>query len=514
MRREFGTVIVGTGFSGLGLAIQLKKRGRHDFVVLEKADEVGGTWRDNTYPGCACDVPSHMYSYSFAKNAGWSQQWSKQPEILAYLKRLADKHGVYEHVRFGSEVNSAIWDDRTARWIVGTTNGSEYVGRFLAAGVGALHIPSIPALEGLDTFAGAAFHSAQWDHDYDLTGKRVAVIGTGASAIQFVPKIARQVAHLDLYQRTAPWVLPRTNFAIPGPAKQMFRRVPGAMWAYRNAIYWAAESAGVGFNGHSGLLRLAERVGRRHIARQLNDPVLREKVTPDYTLGCKRVLGSNTYYPALARANVDVVTDAITEIRPHSVVTADGTEREVDAIIYGTGFHVTDAFEYLDVRGRGGADLREYWQQQGIQTHLGVTVAGFPNLFFLLGPNTGLGHNSVVFMIESQIHYVLEAMSAVERRGADAVEVTSGAQSTFNEQVQRKLANGVWSTGGCTSWYLDSQGVNRTVWPGATWRYWMQTRRFNEEDHTFTTTTEGQEPWTTTAPRRSSRERVQGSAGR
>ena len=482
-----GTVIIGTGFSGLGLAIALRKRGRRDFVIVEKADEVGGTWRDNTYPGCACDVPSHMYSFSFAKNPGWSKQWSYQGEILAYLKRLAHRHGLHEHIRFGTHVTGASWDEEAGEWTVTARDGRRFVSQFLASGIGALHIPSIPKLPGLADFQGRTFHSARWDHDYDLTGKRVAVIGTGASAVQFVPHVAAKAAHLDLYQRSAPWVMPRANFEIPTWLRTTFRLAPGAMRAYRNAVYWAAESLSVGLNGQRWLLRLGERAGRRHIERQIADPALRTKVTPNYTLGCKRILGSDDYYPALARADVEVITDRIDEVRPQGIVTEDGVERPVDAVIFGTGFHVTDAFDHLDIRGVGGRNMSQEWRSNGIQTHLGLTVAGYPNLFFLLGPNTGLGHNSVVFMIEAQIRYIVAAIEAVARHRARALDVRRGTQTRFNHEIQRRLANGVWSTGGCTSWYLDSQGVNRTVWPGSTVRYWLRTRRFDLADYRLLT---------------------------
>ena len=486
MSTETGTIIIGTGFSGLGMAIQLTKDRRDDFLLLEKATEVGGTWRDNTYPGCACDVPSHMYSYSFEQNPDWSRSFSGQPEIWRYLRRLTDKYQLRRHIRFGVEVTGARWDEASNRWHVSTSGGAEYVSRFLVAGVGALHIPNIPTLPGLETFEGRMFHSAQWDHDYDLRGKRVAVIGTGASAIQFVPKIAPEVARLDLYQRTPPWVLPRPGGPIPDRTKAVFRAVPPMQRLYRNAIYWAAESMAMGFNGNPSLLKAGEWLGRRHLRNQIKDQELRRKLTPRYTLGCKRVLGSNSYYPALARDNVDVITDGIAEVRPHSVVSVDGTEREVDAIVFGTGFHVTDAFDRLRVVGRGGRDLAGAWQRDGIQTYFGISVSGFPNLFFLLGPNTGLGHNSVVFMIESQIKYIAQAMRLTHRSRAEALEVRAGVQDRFNAEIQRKLARGVWSTGGCTSWYLDSTGVNRTIWPGFTWRYWLETRKITPADFELT----------------------------
>jgi len=487
--------IIGTGFSGLGMGIALVKDGRHDFVILEKADDVGGTWRDNSYPGCACDVQSHMYSFSFEQNPSWSRMFSPQPEIWDYLRRVTDKYQLRRYVRFGVEVTGARWDPDSGRWILRTrtTSGEpvEYRAQFLVAGVGALHIPNIPALPGIERFAGTAFHSAQWNHDYDLTGKKVAVVGTGASAIQFVPEIAGQVEKVTLFQRSAPWVLPKLDRELPGWTKTLFRVFPPARRAYRAAVYWINESLALGFNGHPALLRAVERVGRRHLARQVSDPVLRRKLMPRYTLGCKRVLMSNTYYPALAGPNAEVVTAGLTEVREHSVVDSDGVEHQVDAIIYGTGFHVTDSFDYLDIKGRDGRDLAAEWRDHGIQTHLGITVSGFPNLFFLLGPNTGLGHNSVVFMIEAQVRYALAAMKLARRHRAEAIEVRESAQARFNDEIQRRLAKGVWSTGGCTNWYLDAKGVNRTIWPGQTWRYWLATRTVEPSDFELISATGG-----------------------
>ncbi|TCO62514.1 flavin-containing monooxygenase [Actinocrispum wychmicini] len=478
-RYDTGVVIVGTGFSGLGMAIQLKKTGRDDFLVLEKADDVGGTWRDNTYPGCACDIPSHMYSFSFEQNPKWSRSYSPQQEIWDYLRRVTDKYALREHIRFGTEMTSARWDDEDGRWHLLARNGDEYVAQFLVSGIGALHIPHIPELPGLPDFKGRTFHSATWDHSYDLRGKKVAVVGTGASAVQFVPQIAPEVESLTLFQRTPPWIMPKPDYAMPAWAKRVFRAVPGAQRAYRNVLYWLLEARALGFNSKGGarLMKAAEGLAKRHIARQVKDPALRRDLTPDYTMGCKRVLVSNDYYPALNRDNVQVVTAGVAQVREHSVVTADGTEHEVDAIIFGTGFHVTDAFDYLDVVGLNEANLAKQWQQQGIQTHKGITVSGFPNLFFLLGPNTGLGHNSVVFMIESQIRYVADAIALVDRGRARALNVRPEVQDDFTTRIQRQLANGIWSQGGCDSWYLDAMGVNRTIWPGFTWRYWLETRK-------------------------------------
>lgn len=481
--RQFHTVVIGTGFAGLGMAIQLRREGRDDFVVLEKALDVGGTWRDNSYPGCACDIQSHLYSFSFEQNPDWTRSFSYQPEIWDYLRRVTDSYDLRRHIRFGVEVTGARWDADENRWHVTTSTGEEVIARFLVSGIGGLHIPNTPKLPGIENFTGVTFHSARWDHDYDLAGKRVAVVGTGASAIQFIPRIAEEVAELTVFQRTPPWIMPKPDHPMPAWAKRLFHAVPGAQRLYRDLIYWLLEARAIGFNGRPGLLKLAQKVALRHLHKAVADPALRRKLTPDYVLGCKRVLVANDYYPALTRSNVQVVTDGVAEVRASSIVDAAGVEHEVDAIIYGTGFHVTDAFDYLDITGVGGRDLAKDWRTNGIQTHYGITVAGYPNLFFLLGPNTALGHNSVVFMIESQIRYVAQAMALVERSGVAAVEPKEGAQARFQSDIQRKLVDGIWTQGGCTSWYLDSHGVNRTIWPGFTWRYWQRTRRLDPADY-------------------------------
>ncbi|GGP43982.1 flavin-containing monooxygenase [Saccharothrix coeruleofusca] len=482
MRREVEVLVVGTGFAGLGMAIELKRAGRRDFAVLEKADDLGGTWRDNSYPGCACDVPSHMYSYSFELNPGWSRTFARQSEIRDYLHRVADKHRLREHIRFGCAVEGARWDEHAKVWHVSTSTGDTYTAKALVSGIGALHVPSVPALPGIERFKGRTFHSARWDHDYDLTGKRVAVVGTGASAIQFVPRIADRVSALTLFQRTPPWVLPKSDREITPWERRLFRALPFTQRLYRDFVYWLREFSVLGFAVHPGIMRGAEHLAGKHLREQVPDPELRAKLTPDYTLGCKRVLLSNDYYPALTKPHVEVVTDGIAEVREHSVVDAAGVEHEVDAIIYGTGFRVIDSFDELDITGKGGRDLARSWRERGAETHYGITVSGFPNLFFLLGPNTGLGHNSVVFMIESQIRYVRQCLELMDRHGADELDVRPEVQARFNRELQRKLSRGVWTQGGCKSWYLDAQGVNRTVWPGFTWRYWMRTRKVRAAD--------------------------------
>ncbi|WP_199253580.1 flavin-containing monooxygenase [Mycolicibacterium mengxianglii] len=478
-------LIIGTGFAGLGMAIALQKRGI-DFLIVEKADDIGGTWRDNIYPGCACDVPSHLYSFSFEPKPDWSQMFSPQPEILDYLRGVTDKYGLRRHIRFGARVERAHWDDDECRWHVFTDAGDEFVAQFVVSGAGALHIPSIPDIEGLDEFRAAgkrAFHSAQWEPDTDLTGQRVAVIGTGASAIQIVPKIVHQVAELQLYQRTPPWVFPRPNQYISPRLQQVLSRVPGVRAALRAGIYWFLEATAYGLTRRPGLLRIYEAMGKWNIRRAISDPQLRRTLTPDYRAGCKRILYSTNYYQALAQPNAQVITEPIERVTARGVVTADGTEREVDVIVFATGFHVTDSYTYVDVKGPGGEDLVDRWNAEGVAAHRGITVAGMPNLFFLLGPNTGLGHTSVVFMIESQIHYVVEAIAAVDAAGVEALAPRRAAQDRFNEGLQRDLSRSVWNTGGCRSWYLDSHGNNRTLWSGFTWQYWAATRSLDLDEY-------------------------------
>ena len=471
-------VIIGTGFSGLGLSMKLTRAGRDDFIILEKADDVGGTWRDNTYPGCECDIPSHMYSFSYELNPTWTKHFSGQPEIWEYMRKVADDHNLRERIDFGVEVTGAAWDENRKRWTIDTKQGKTYEARVLVSGAGGLHIPNIPTIEGAETFDGPKFHSAGWQHDVDLTGKKVAVIGTGASAIQFVPIIADEVRDLTVFQRTAPWVLPKADKPIQGWKQQIFRKVPGAQRAYRNGLYWILESRAVGFNGQfSGMLKIAEKIVRRYVDKTVEDPEVAAQLIPDYRLGCKRVLQSNTYYKSFNRDHVSLNTTGIAEITPQGVVDKSGVLHEADVIIYGTGFHVTDAFEYLHITGRDGTDLAKQFDQYGIETYLGMSVHKFPNLFFMLGPNTALGHNSVVFMIEQQTKYIIRMLDEMEKQDACSVEPTSLAQEEFNEVVQRKVSKGVWSQGGCTSWYLDSQGKNRTVWPGFTFNYWWETRK-------------------------------------
>jgi cation diffusion facilitator CzcD-associated flavoprotein CzcO len=466
-------VIVGAGFSGLGMAIALRQAGLDDFVVLEQADRLGGTWRDNTYPGCGCDVQSHLYSYSFELNPDWSRRYAEHAEIQRYLEHCATRHRLHARIRLNTEMTSAAFDERTGRWTVRTPTGTIDAGA-LVLGIGPLHRPHVPDLPGRERFTGAVFHSARWDHDVDLTGKRVAVIGTGASAIQFVPRIAPMVDRLWLFQRTAPWVIGKPDRPFSRLERATFRRFPSLMRAYRQSIYWRRELQALGFTRRHGL-RVVEWTAKRAMRRAIDDPELRRKLTPNYRAGCKRILLSEDFYPALARPQVELVTTGLAELRERSIVTGDGRELPVDAVILATGFDVIDGFTRLSITGAGGQCLATTWAD-GVEAYLGTAVAGFPNMFLLLGPNTGLGHSSVVYMAEQQFRYVLRCLLLLRRSGARCLMVRQDAQDEFNREIQRRLRASVWNTGGCRSWYLDPDGVNRVLWPGFGWRFAQRTR--------------------------------------
>ena len=480
MSHDHDILIVGSGFSGLGMAIRLKQAGMHDFAVLERADEVGGTWQANTYPGCACDVPSHLYSFSFAPNPEWTQTYSPQPEIWDYLRRCADDFGVRPHIHLNCGVESATWVEAERRWEVETTRGT-YRARIVIAGMGPLTEPRIPEIPGLESFEGEVWHSARWNHDYDLAGKRVASVGTGASAIQYVPEIAKQVSELHVFQRTAPWVMPHSNRPITEAERRVYRRVPALQKLVRGGIYGARELLVFGFVKRPRLMGAIERIARRHIRSQIDDPQLIEQVTPDYTIGCKRILPSNRWYRALDKPNVDLITTGVQEVRARSIVDGAGVEHEVDAIVFGTGFHVTDIPAAQRLRGRGGKLLDDVWHGSP-RAYFGSTIAGFPNLFFLLGPNTGLGHSSMVYMIESQIAHVMAALRHMSARGAETIEIRPEAQERHNAEIDRRMKGTVWTTG-CSSWYLDDTGRNATLWPDWTWRFRRLAAQLRTDDY-------------------------------
>jgi cation diffusion facilitator CzcD-associated flavoprotein CzcO len=461
------------------------RAGLSDFLILEKAEALGGTWRDNTYPGCACDVPSHLYSLSFAPRAEWTRIYPSQPELWAYLEQVADRFGLRPHIRFNTAMTDADWDEAAKLWRVRTSGGETLTARILVTAVGALHEPETPRLAGIETFEGPAFHSARWDESCDLRGKRVALIGTGASALQIAPEIAPQVAQLTVFQRTAPWVLPKRDRPVGAGEHALHRFLPGWRAAYRASIYWRFEIRALAMKGDDKLLTKVERLGRDMLERQVRDPVLRAKLTPTFRIGCKRILLSNDWYPTLERDNVEVVTAPITEVRPRAIVDGDGVEHPADVIVYGTGFDVTAAMRRLPVRGRGGRTLAEAWADQ-VESFYGVSVAGFPNFFLMLGPNTGLGHNSQIVMIEAQASHILSALKLMRRRGAAEIEVTAAAQAGFDARLQAGLARSVWQTGGCRSWYQDGRGRNPVLWPGFTIDYRLRAQRARARDYRLT----------------------------
>jgi cation diffusion facilitator CzcD-associated flavoprotein CzcO len=468
-------VIVGTGFAGIGMAIALRRAGMHSFIVLERADDVGGTWRDNRYPGCACDIPSMLYSFSFETKTDWTRAFPPQSEIWDYLRTCVAKYGVAPHIRFKSEVTEARYDERSRAWNVTLRSGETIVARVLVSGMGGLSNPMIPDIPGLQTFAGSVFHSAAWHESFDPAGKRIAVIGTGASAIQIVPAIAPVAAHLTLFQRTPPWIIPRFDRPTTVRERLLRRFVPGYAWLVRQSMYWLREFRALGFIGNTKILALAQRIALRHLHAQVQSADLRARLTPAYHMGCKRILLSDDYYPALCRDNVMLVTKPIREVRARTIVTHDGAEHEVDAIVLATGFRAQEFISPVQVYGRHSKSLEETWAD-GPRSYLGISASGFPNLFFLVGPNTGLGHNSMVIMIEAQIAYVMSALRTMRSRGITELDLKPEAESAFTEAIARRTEHTVWASG-CKSWYLDEHGRNTTLWPGFTFTYRRLTRR-------------------------------------
>jgi cation diffusion facilitator CzcD-associated flavoprotein CzcO len=474
-------LIVGTGFAGLCAAIKLQESGNRCFLLLEKSQDYGGAWRDNIYPGCACDIPSHLYAFSFEPNASWSRMFPTQPEILAYLRGVAEKHDLPGRTRFGAAVREAAWDEAAQKWCVHTEDGRRFFGRVLLSAMGPLHIPATPKLPGLASFAGLAFHSARWDFSVDLAGKRVAVIGTGASAIQFIPRVAEQAARLAVFQRTAAWIMPKVDYAFSDAQKSRFRQALRRR-LFRTRLFWMHDMRALGFLGNRKITETAEAMARAHLKRHVADPVLRAKLTPDYRLGCKRVLISNDFYPAIARETTDLVTAPIDRVEADRVVTADGASYPADVLIFGTGFHTTDSFSAVRVVGRHGVTLEEAFAG-GLHAYRGLAVPGFPNFYFLLGPNTGLGHNSVVLMIEAQMRYLISLFSKMARRGWRVAEVKPEIEQAWNRQMQARLGKTVWMTGGCKSWYLDENGRNTTIWPGLVAEYQLKMRSADLQDY-------------------------------
>ncbi len=473
MGGDVKVAILGAGFAGLCMGLRLKAQGETSFVILEKADRVGGTWRENIYPGAGCDIPSHLYSYSFEPNPDWPEVYSTQPDILAYIEGVVERHELAGHIRFGAEVTGAAWDEAARHWRISLANGETVNAESFVTAWGQLNRPKLPPIEGRDSFAGPAFHSAHWDRDVDLAGKRVAVIGNGASAIQFVPEIAKAAGKLTLFQRSPNWIVPRMNRPYTDEEKAGFRADPSAMTKVRHEIFRMAEDR-----------LLAKRAGTApvedppiplaHLHAQIADPELRAKLTPDYEIGCKRVLISNDFYPALARPNVELVVEAIAQMTPAGVVDATGRLHEVDVVIYATGFETKSFAGETAITGLEGLSLAQAWRH-GPEAYLGITVSGFPNLFMLYGPNTNLGHNSIIYMIEAQVGYVLQAL-AQER----PLAVRREAMAAYNDQIQAELAHTPWA-GACTSWYKTPEGKILNNWPGSAQAYAEAVARFDVE---------------------------------
>jgi cation diffusion facilitator CzcD-associated flavoprotein CzcO len=476
-RSDFPIAIIGAGFAGIGMAIQLKKAGIHSFTMFERAGEIGGTWRDNTYPGAACDVRSHLYSLSFEPNPDWTRLYAGSDEIQRYLLHCVEKYGLRAHLRTNTAILEARFDERSGLWTLATSNGDSVQARVVASGVGGLVDPAYPAIAGIDQFTGQMFHTARWGHDCDLAGKNVAVIGTGASAVQVVPSIAPTVGKLAVFQRTAAWVMPKQDRAISARSRRLFRRFPATQRLRRRLQYALTELMGpLVFMDWPRVSRLAEKASLQHLERSVTDPAVRARLTPSFQFGCKRVLISDDYWSAFGRENVDLVTEPIARICEDGIETADGTVRPIDVIILATGFAVGFSTAPFPVIGRGGRSINDAWTQ-GAVAYKGMTISGFPNWFIMMGPNTGPGHTSVLVFTESQIAYALQAIRTLMAGDVKYVDIRQDVQDTYNAQLQRRMRHTVWSSG-CKSWYLDDTGVNRTLFPGFASEYCLRTRRF------------------------------------
>ncbi|MDP3815986.1 NAD(P)/FAD-dependent oxidoreductase [Pseudomonas sp.] len=487
--KVYRVLIIGAGFSGIGMAVRLQQRGERDFVVYEKEAGIGGTWWVNQYPGCACDIPSHLYSFSFEPKPDWSRRFSPQAEIRDYLAQCAHKYDLLAHIHCNTAVASLRWLEQRALWEVTDTTGRVVFAQVVVAGTGALSSPDYPAIPGFERFRGRIFHSQQWDHDYDLTGKRIGVIGTGASAIQFIPEIQPIAAQLAVFQRTPPWIIPKPDRGISQLEQGVLRRFPRLQRLVRGILYATHEARALGFVFNPRLMTLHKLLALNLLRRQVKDQALRSKLTPSYAIGCKRILISNNYYPAMTQPNVALITSAIREVSEDAVITADNQKHEVDALILGTGFKASTPFPRGMIFGRTGQDIFDAWSA-GPEAYKGTTVAGFPNLFLLMGPNTGLGHNSIVYMIESQIAYILGALDTLQSRGASSVDIQPQVQERFNLLLRQRMQGAVWTVGNCKSWYRHAQtGRNVVIWPGFSWMFRRETRRFDAEAYRLTGST-------------------------
>lgn len=475
------TAIIGAGFGGIGLAIRMQQQGLQDFLIFEKAGDVGGVWRDNIYPGAACDVPSHLYSFSFEPNPDWGRRFSPQQEIYSYLQYCARKHNLKDKLCYGHELNSMRFDEERGLWIIEFTEGRRQLARSVVMAIGALNIPQYPNIKGLQDFKGRLMHTAEWDAEFKPNGKRIAVIGTGASAIQAIPELQKTADSLAVFQRTPPWVMPKFDKKIKPSEARRFRRFPFLQRLSRGVQYSIAESVVLGFLWDSFLTRIFEKVGRSHLRKVIKDPVLREKLTPSYSMGCKRVLLSDDYYPALQKPNVSLIDSGISHIDETGVVDANGQHHELDAIVLATGFKVPVAGSPMPVYGMAGRNLNDDWAE-GSEAYKGMTVSGYPNMLYMMGPNTGPGNTSVIYYIESQIHYALKYLKRLRRQPEHYLDLRKDVQRRFNDDLQAKMEGTTW-TSGCNSWYLTPSGKNTTLWPSFSWRYRLMTKKFTFADY-------------------------------
>lgn len=473
------TIIIGTGFSGLCVAKNLIDRGITDFILLERSDDIGGTWRDNDYPGAACDIPSHLYSYSFFQNPDWHYKFPRQPELFAYTKAMAKHFDLEKYVKLNHEVTFARFDEEHNLWHVSTPQG-EFSCHKLVSCVGPLSDGKLPDIDGVDTFKGHAFHSSKWDHSYDLTGKKVAVIGTGASAIQFVPEIVKTVDELHVYQRTPPWIIPRGDRKITKLEKWLYKNVRWYQKLIRKIIYWEHEVRVVGIIINPALMKIFQKLAKRHLNKQVSDQALKDRITPDYTIGCKRILISNDWYPALQKPNCDLIDVGIQRITEDSLIDNNGVERKVDAIIYNTGFFATNNPAWENFVGKDNLTLAKRWEE-GEEAYLSTTVSGFPNFFIMNGPNMTLGHSSMIYMIESQTRHVVNCLEAMKNKQLKRFEVKEDVLNAYNKDIQKKLEGTIWSTG-CQSWYKNANGKITALWPSYTFSFRRLTAQFNLDD--------------------------------
>lgn len=479
--RPHSVLIVGAGFAGLGSALRLQQEGIRDVVILERASDIGGTWRDNTYPGAACDIPSNLYSFSFAPNPDWSRSFAGSGEILQYIHYLADHHNLRRMIRFNQDVRDLVYDDESGLWTATTGRGDTFRARSVVMAQGPLSNCSFPAIPGIEAFRGHKIHSARWDHDYDFTGKRVAVIGTGASGVQIIPQLAKQAARLKVFQRTPGWVMPRPDFATPKWNRLLFRRLPPAQDAVRRALYVAHESMALGIIWNSPLTGVLERAAEAHLNHQVKDPWMRRQLKPDFRIGCKRVLMSSDYYPALQQANCELITWPIARLSEQGIRTAEGIEHQFDCVVFATGFDVSHSGTPFRVVGAGGRELNDDWRG-GAQAYKSINVAGYPNLFITFGPNSGPGHNSALVYMESQIEYLVRAVKTMQEKDIKSLDVRRDVQTRHNRFIQKRLAKTNWNSG-CKSWYLTEDGFNATMFPGFAMQYARQMKGFDLKDY-------------------------------